>query len=58
MPLQIHANSLFNMSKIEDFFRACTLSLPVTFLTGDQVHKSDLTKSLLPLCQIEIWVRD
>ena len=24
------------MSKIEDLFRACTLSLPVTFLTGDK----------------------
>ena len=39
-------------------YRACALSSPVTFLTGDQVHKSDLTKSLLWLCHIEIWVRD
>ena len=51
-------NSLFNMSKSEDLYRACALSSPVTFLTGDQVHKSDLTKSLLWLCQTEIWVRD
>ena len=36
------SNSLFNTSKIEDLFRACVLSSPVTFLTGDHVYFKDL----------------
>ena len=36
------SNSLFNTSKIEDFFRACTLSSPVTFLTGNNRIWPDL----------------
>ena len=31
----------------EDLFRAWALLLPVTFLTGDHVYKSDLTRSHL-----------
>jgi len=41
-------NSLFNPTKngrdFEDLFQACALSLPVTFLTGAHVYKSDLTR--------------
>ena len=33
------------------FFHPCALLLPLTFLTGDHVHKSDLTRSRLPLCR-------
>ena len=31
------SNSLFNTSKIEDLFRACALSSPVTFLTDNNL---------------------
>ena len=41
-----------------EFFHVCALLSPLTFLTGDHVHKSDLTRSRLPLCRHEIWVRD
>ena len=47
---------MFNTSEIEDFFRACALSSPVTFMTGGHVYRSDLTRSRLR--QQEIWVRD
>ena len=36
------SNSLFNTSKIEDLFRACALSSPVTFLTGNNRIWPDL----------------
>ena len=52
------SHSLFNTSEIEDLFRGGALSSPVTFLTGDHVYKSDLTRSRLRLRQQEIWVRD
>ena len=39
------SNSLFSTSKFEDLFRACALSLPVIFLPGNDVYKSDLTIS-------------
>ena len=39
------SNSLFSRSKFEGLFRACALSLPVIFLTGNDVYKSDLTIS-------------
>ena len=42
----------------EDLFPTYTLSSPVTFLTGNHVYKSDLTKSRLRLHQQEIWVLD
>ena len=42
----------------ENLFQACALTSPVTFLTGDHVHKSDLTRSRLRLRPQEIWVRD
>ena len=32
-----------------ELFQACALTSPVTFLTGDHVHKSDLTRSRLRL---------
>ena len=39
---------MFNTSQhgchLEDLFQACALSLPVTFLTGDHVYKSDLSE--------------
>ena len=38
--------------------QACALTSPVTFLTGDHVDKSDLTRSRLRLRPKEIWVRD
>ena len=41
-----------------EFFHVCALLSPLTFLTGDLVHKSDLTRSRLPRCRHEIWVRD
>ena len=34
-----------------EFFYACALLSPLTFLTGDHVHKSDLTRTRLPLCR-------
>ena len=34
------------------------ISSPATFLTGNHVYKSDLTRSLLRLRQQEIWVWD
>ena len=44
------SNLLFNTAKngrdVEDLFRACALSSPVTFLT-DHVYKSDLTRPCL-----------
>ena len=52
------SHSLFNASETKDLFRGCALSSPVTFLTGDHVYKSDLTRSRLLLRQQEIWVRD
>ena len=56
------SNLLFNKSKngrdFEDLFPTYTLSAPVTFLTGNHVYKSDLTKSRLRLHQQEIWVLD
>ena len=52
------SNSLFNASEIEDFFRACALSSPVTLPTGGHVYRSDLSRSRLRLRQQEIWVRD
>ena len=56
------SDSLFNKSKngrnFEDLFQACALLLPVTFLTGSHVCKSDLTRSRLWLCQQEIWEQD
>ena len=36
------SNSLFNTSKIEDLFRACALSSPVTFQTGNNRIWPDL----------------
>ena len=36
------SNSLFNTSKIEDLFRTCALSSPVTFLTGNNRIWPDL----------------
>ena len=44
------------MSKIEDLFRARAILSPVTFLTGNQVYKLDLTRSRLRLRQQENWV--
>ena len=41
-----------------EFFHVCVLLSPLTFLSGDHVQKSDLTRSRLPLCRHEIWVRD
>ena len=41
-----------------EFFHVCVLLSRLTFLTGDHVQKSDLTRSRLPLCRHEIWVRD
>ena len=41
-----------------ELFQACALTSPVTFLTGDHVHKSDLTRSRLRLRPQEIWVRE
>ena len=40
------------------FISARDLSSPVTFLTGDHMYKSDLTRSCLWFRQHEIWVRD
>ena len=37
-------NTAKNGSDFEDLFGACALSSPVTFLTGDHVYKSDLTR--------------
>ena len=36
------SNSLLNTSKIEDLFRTCALSSPVTFLTGNNRILPDL----------------
>ena len=48
----------FRAGRREPWERGCTLSSPVTFLTGNHVYKSDLTRSRLRLHQQEIWVRD
>ena len=41
-----------------DLFQACALSSPVAFLTGDHVHKSDLTSSHLRLVNKRSGIRD
>ena len=41
-----------------DLFQACALSSPVAFLTGDHVHKSDLTSSYLRLVNKRSGIRD
>ena len=51
-------SSLFCTPEIEDLFRACVLSSAVTFLTGDHVYKTNLSRSRLRPCQQEIWVGD
>ena len=48
-------NKLKHGRNFEHLFQTCALLLPVTFLTGSHVCKSDLTSSRLWLCQQEIW---
>ena len=56
--LYSHLNTSKKSRDFEDLLRAWALSSPVTFLTGDHVYKSDLTRSHLHLLTIGSLSKD